>query len=141
MAESAEDLTKIIPALEDQTWQVLQKNGADFLRFLSEDAILQFPFGMTISGGTDPSIKDVMTSESYIPWKDYRMSHVVVSPVGSDGAVISYKVKASRPNPDGEDSFFYALVGSVWRRSGDEWKMCFHQQTPYEPGQLEEIMQ
>lgn len=136
-------LTSVIAALEDQTWQVLSKNGADLLPFLSSDAIFQFPFGMQISAGTDPSIEDVMTSDAFVPWKSYNMRNVVVTPVGEDGAVVSYKVRASRPDPDGRDSTFYALVCSVWRKDpvSGAFKMCFHQQTPYEHGQLERMME
>lgn len=68
-----------------------------------------------------------MTSDAFIPWSRYRISDVTVSPVGADGAVIGYKVKADR-----EGEKFRALVCSVWRKEAQAWKMCFHQQTPYD---------
>lgn len=137
MADQGEPITEVIASLEDQTWRVLSQNGADLLPFLAPDCVMAFPFGMKISAATEPSIKDVMTSEAFLPWKSYRLSEVIVTPVGSDGAVISYKVKATRPDPEtpDRDAKFRALVSSVWRRTpgeGGGWLMCFHQQTPYD---------
>lgn len=136
-AEKGEALIDIIASLEDQTWKVLSQNGADLLPFLSSDCVMAFPFGMKISAATEPSIKDVMTSEAFLPWKSYALREVVVTPVGSDGAVISYNVKAMRPDPErpNHDAKFRALVSSVWRRTpgeGGGWLMCYHQQTPYD---------
>lgn len=137
MAEQGEPLTEMITDLEDQTWKVLSRDGADLLPFLSSDCVMAFPFGMKISATSVPSIKDVMTSDAFLPWKSYHMSEVVVTPVGSDGAVISYKVKAMRPEPDDRDKHakFRALISTVWRRTpgeGGGWLMCYHQQTPYD---------
>lgn len=134
-------ILEIIPRLEDQTWQVLSRDGKDLMPFLSEDCIMQFPFGMSISAGTEPSIKEVMSSEAFVPWRSYRMSEVVVTPIGSDGAVISYRVKASRGEANGKEDPFRALICSVWRKEllGDVWKMCFHQQTPFDHG-IEDIV-
>lgn len=105
MAEQGEALTDIIASLEDQTWKVQSKGGSDLLPFLSSDCVMAFPFGMKISTGTEPSIKDVMTSDAFLPWKSYRLSEVIVTPMGSDGAVISYKVKATRPDPERPDAY------------------------------------
>ncbi|KAK5936657.1 hypothetical protein PMZ80_011122 [Knufia obscura] len=134
MAEA--QTTQVIASLEDQTWRVLSKNGADFLPFLSTDCQMLMPFGMQLSAASEPSIKEVMTSDAFIPWKAYKMSDVVVTPVGSDGAAISYRVRASRPNPEGEDSIFKALISSVWRKDEKTgaWQMCLHQQTPFDHG-------
>lgn len=93
-----------------------------------------FPFGMIISTTSSPSIKDVMTSEAFVPWKHYTMSGVTVTPIGTDGALISYRVKAIRPDANGSDSTFRSLVSSAWRRTSEHgrWLMCFHQQSPYD---------
>lgn len=133
MAETP-PLTEVIAGLEDQTWKVLSKDGTGFLPFLSEDCILQFPYGMSISAGTEPSIKDVMTSDAFVPWKSYTLSNVIVTPIGLEGAVISYKVRASRPDAEGKDERFRALICSVWRKdpATGAWQMCFHQQTPFD---------
>lgn len=134
MAEAS--ITDVIASLEDQTWKILSRNGADLLPFLSTDCQMLMPFGMQLSTVSEPSIEEVMTSDAFVPWKSYRMSDVVVTPIGSEGAAISYRVKALRPNPDGEDSTFRALVSSVWRKTATTgaWQMCLHQQTPFDHG-------
>lgn len=143
MAAQGDSLTELIANLEDDTWKVLSREGAALLPFLSSDCIMAFPFGMKISNASTPSIKDVMTSDAFLPWKSYTMSEVVVTPVGSDGAVISYKVKAMRPEPDNPDKHakFRALISTVWRKTpgeGGGWLMCYHQQTPYDH-EIEEL--
>lgn len=95
-----------------------------------------FPMGMRVSATTDPNLKDVMTSEAFVPWKSYDMDDVVVTPLGEDAAVISYSVKALRPAIDAPDDGtpFRALVSSTWRRDseGAGWLMVLHQQTPFD---------
>lgn len=136
MAGTPAPLRSVIAALEEETWKVLTRSGKELIPYLSKDCIMQFPFGMSISAASEPSIQDVMTSDAFVPWRSYSLSHVVVISVGDDGAVISYRVKASRPDADGRDDRFRALVCSVWRKESDAgvWKMCFHQQTPFDHG-------
>ena len=127
-------LEEAIITLEDQTWRALQVSGKAMLPYLSEDCIMFFPLGMKVSTASTPSLIDVMTSEAFIPWKTYRMSHLEVTPIGKDGAVISYKVVASRAASDEseDDDEFKALISSTWRKETDgRWLLCFHQQTPY----------
>ena len=127
----------MISDLEDQTWKALTISGADLLPFLTSDCTMQLPFGLSITSSSTPSIRDTMTSDAFIPWSQYRLSDVKVVPAGADGAVIGYKVKADR-----EGEKFRALICSVWRKqSGGEsgWKMCFHQQTPYE-SEIEDLV-
>lgn len=127
-------VTEVIARLEDQTWKVLSNSGKDFLPFLSSDCMMAMPYGMQLSAVSEPSIEEVMTSNAFVPWKSYRMNDVVVTSVGSEGAVINYRVKAIRPDPEGKESTFRALVASVWRKDSKSgaWQMCFHQQTPYD---------
>lgn len=86
---------------------------------------------MKLTRDTEPSVQDILHSSAFIPWKSYKFSKIDVTPIGPDGAVISYKVKASRPADDPEDEVpFEALCSTVWvRREGGRFKMCFHQQT------------
>ena len=125
----------IILELEDQTWKALQKDGASLIPFLSRDCVMLFPMGMKVTATSDPSLKDVMTSEAFVPWKSYDMSDVDVMPLGGDAAIISYRVKALRPPIDAPDDGepFRALVSSTWRRDSDGagWLMVLHQQTPF----------
>ena len=121
--------------LEDQTWKALQKDGASLIPFLSKDCIMLFPMGMKVTATTDPSLKDVMTSEAFVPWKTYEMSDVEVTSLGEDAAQISYQVEAQRPAIDAPDDGtpFRALISSTWRRDpeGAGWLMVLHQQTPF----------
>lgn len=130
------DLTSTISDLEDQTWQALTVSGTKLLPFLAADCIMQLPLGMSVDNASEPNIKDIMTSDAFIPWSRYQISNVKVSAVGDNGAVIGYKVKAER-----EGEKFRALVCSVWRKAKNErdWEMCFHQQTPFE-AEVEDLL-
>lgn len=130
------NFSETIIELEDSTWTALSSSkGSNLLPFLSEDCVMLFPLGMKVSHRTDPNIETVMTSEAFVPWKTHKMSEVEVTPVGEQGAVISYRVDATRA---GDDAPFMALISSTWRKGQDgDWKMCVHQQTPFQP--LEEM--
>lgn len=143
MAPAPTTLTSTIGALEDETWKALTRSGKELLPYITDDCIMQLPFGMSISQHSTPTISEVMSSEAFIPWRTYGLSHVVVIPIGSDGAVISYRVRAHRPDAEGKDERFRALISSVWRKdaASEGWKMCFHQQTPFEEDQdLEQLV-
>lgn len=126
------EIRHLIEDLEDETWQALQRSGAAMVPYLTEDCIMQFPLGMKLTRDTTPSVHDILHSPAFVPWKTYRLSKIDVTPVGEDGAVISYLVKATRlaAEQDDEDVRFEALCCSVWRIGKDgNFKMAFHQQT------------
>lgn len=130
----ASKLAEVVEALEADTWKAMSKDGAGLLPYLSKDCRMMFPLGLTISNESEPSIEQVMKSKVFVPWKSYTMKDVQVTGLGDDAAIISYRVKAYRPDIDGMDSEFRALMSSTWRKdpSTDKWEMCFHQQTPYD---------
>lgn len=130
-----DSLADRITELEHQTWKVLQDSGDKLLPYLSRDCIMLFPLGMKISHGTSPNIKDVMTSEAFVPWKTYDLRDVEVTPVGLEGAIISYEAKATR---EGLEEPFRAMISSTWRKdpNSERWLMCFQQQTPFTPMDL-----
>ncbi|KAF2168094.1 hypothetical protein M409DRAFT_21539 [Zasmidium cellare ATCC 36951] len=118
--------------LEEETWKALQRQGSDLLPFLTRDCIMQFPMGLKVTSRTEPSVQDILHSPAFVPWKTFRLSKVDVTPVGSEGAVISYRAIATRPpaaKEDTQDFDFDALCSSVWRFENGKWMMCFHQQT------------
>ncbi|MCJ1443657.1 MAG: hypothetical protein MMC23_004157 [Stictis urceolatum] len=123
---SASDLSTTITKLEQSTWEALKRHGSDLLPYLSADCTMHFPLGASLSTNLEPSISDVLAADAYVPWKHYEMLDVKVIPVGKEGAVISYKVTAWRGDEEME-----ALVGSTWRLEVGEWKLVFHQQTPF----------
>jgi hypothetical protein len=126
------ELRHLIEDLEDETWQALQRSGAEMVPYLTKDCIMQFPLGMKLTRDTVPSVQDILHSPAFVPWKTYRLSKIDVTPVGRDGAVISYLVEATRLAVErGDDDVkFEALCSSVWRMDPDGvFKMCLHQQT------------
>lgn len=134
MAATTDPLHDMILDLEDQTWKALQRDGAALIPFLSREAQMLFPMGVYVTATTSPNLKEVMTSEAFIPWRTYDMSEVKVTELGPDAACITYRVKALRPNVGAADDGlpFRALVTSIWRRQhGADWLMVLHQQTPY----------
>jgi hypothetical protein len=126
------ELRYLVEDLEEETWQALKRSGADMVPYLTKDCVMQFPLGMKLTRDTVPSVQDILHSPAFVPWKSYRMSKVDVTPVGRDGAVISYLIEATRlaADPEDDDVKFEALCCSVWRMNEDGiFKMCLHQQT------------
>lgn len=134
MAATTNLLHDIILDLEDQTWKALQKDGALLIPFLSKDCQMLFPMGVRVTASSNPNLKEVMTSEAFVPWQSYDMDQVTVTELSADAALITYKVKALRPKVGAPDDGqpFKALISSIWRRSPEaDWLMVLHQQTPY----------
>ncbi|KIW89093.1 uncharacterized protein Z519_10578 [Cladophialophora bantiana CBS 173.52] len=127
-----------ILALEDSTWRALTNSGVALLPFLSRDCIMLFPLGMKVSAKTTPNLEDVMRSDAFVPWKQYQMSDVEITQLGSEAALISYRVNATRRHITDDDDMrqdeFKALISSTWRKDPEAGRflMCVHQQTPYE---------
>ena len=121
--------------LEDATWKALSDSGAKLIPYLSRDCQMLFPMGLKVTATSDPNLKDIMTSDAFIPWSGYKMHDVVVMELGEDVAAITYKVKAMRPAIDAPDDGapFKALISSVWRKDTEgDYLMVLHQQTPYD---------
>jgi len=133
---SVEDL---IITLEDATWKAQEKSGKDLLPFLSDDCIMLFPLGLKVSMTSDPSLEDILTSEAYVPWTGHKMSDIEITLIGDSGAIISYRVDATRPpmsdSDDDEDITFTSWISSTWKRDEDSGRLvlCFQQQTPFTP--------
>jgi len=141
----APSLRETIIELEDQTWKALSEDGAALIPYLSHDCIMLFPMGMKVTASSEPNLKQVMTSEAFVPWETYKMSDVEVTPIGTDAAIISYRVKAFRQPLDSDEEDdreapppFVAFIASTWRRNphNEKWLMCFQQQTPYQDSEL-----
>lgn len=116
--------------LEESTWRALQKSGEALMPFITDDCVMQFPMGMKLGPKTEPSVKDILHSPAFVPWKTFELLDIDVQPVG-DGAIISYLAQATRPPTEegGRDVPFDALCCTVWRWDGEKFSMCFHQQT------------
>ena len=129
--EASKDLKIRILDLEEATWRALQKAGDAMVPFITEDCIMQFPMGMKLTSTSDPSVKDVLNSSAFIPWKSFELMDVDVQAIGEGGAIVSYFARATRPpaQEGEEETEFEALCSSVWRWDGEKYALCFHQQT------------
>lgn len=110
-------------ALEEQGWQSLSNGTAArfYQEHLTEEAIMMLP----IVGMLDrQSIIDGM--ESTRAWDWFRLEHVRLLPLGDTSATLAYTATAGRKDrPE-----YRALMSSTYVRSGNTWKLAFHQQTP-----------
>jgi hypothetical protein len=130
-----ETLEEMIITLEDATWKVMEDNATDLQRFLTDDCIFLFAAGLKLSRDSEPTLRESLKSEAYVPWSSHKMSDIEITLIGGEGAIISYKVVATRPvidDPEEEDEFI-ALVSSTWRRDEDSGRLllCHSQQTPF----------
>ena len=130
-----ETLEEMIITLEDATWKVMEDNAADLQRFITDDCIFLFAAGLKLSKDSEPTLRESLRSEAYVPWSSHKMTDIDITLIGGDGAIISYKVEATRPATDGsdEEDVFMALVSSTWRRDEDSGRllMCHSHQTPF----------
>ena len=130
-----ETLEEMIITLEDATWKVMEDNAADLERFITDDCIFIFAGGLKLSSDSEPTLRESLKSEAYVPWSGHKMSDIEITLIGGEGAIISYKVEATRPAVDDseEDDVFTALVSSTWRRDEDSGRllMCHSHQTPF----------
>lgn len=62
-------------------------------------------------------------------WNSVELRNVTVEQPADNLATIAYEAAARR----GNKPLYRALVGSVYLRDGDAWKLVFHQQTPVDP--------
>ena len=129
-------LEEMIILLEDSTWKAMEDDARKLLPFLTEDCIMIFQMGLKISHKSEPTLKETLESPAYVPWTGHKMSKIDINLIGRDGAIISYKVEATRPAMDGsdEDDTFTAMVSSTWRRDEETGRLllCHSQQTPFE---------
>lgn len=130
-----ETLEEMIITLEDATWKVMEDHAPSLQRFLTDDCIFLFAGGLKLSHDTEPTLVESLKSEAYVPWTGHKMTDIDITLIGGEGAIISYKVEATRPSIDDpdEDAVFTALVSSTWRRDEDSGRLllCHSHQTPF----------
>ena len=111
--EAQSTLEGTIYHLEDQTWQALQQDGSKLLPFLFRDCVMQFPMGIKVSNNSDPSLKDIMLSDAFIPWLKYSLTDVIVTELGREAALITYMAEAVRPPLEGDQNVQCTLCKRV----------------------------
>ena len=128
-------LEEMIIVLEDATWKVMEDHAPDLQKFLTDDCIFLFAGGLKLSSETKPTLVESLNSKAYVPWTGHKMTDIDITLIGDEGAIISYKVEATRPSVDDpdEDAVFTALVSSTWRTDEDSGRllMCHSHQTPF----------
>lgn len=90
-----------------------------------------FAGDVLLTANSSPTLHEMLQSPDYQPWKGYKLSHDEVVPLGTDAALIYYRVEAVR-----DETVFRAICSSAWVKEGpaegstDEvWNMASHQQT------------
>lgn len=90
-----------------------------------------FPGDFLLTAVSSPTVHEMLQGPSFKPWKSYTLSHDEVVPLGTDSALIYYRVEATRDNET-----FRAICSSAWILDGQDkygvtggWKMASHQQT------------
>jgi hypothetical protein len=68
----------------------------------------------------------VIEAMSGPPWAAYRLDRLTEHRPTADTALVTYGVVARR----GDGPEYSALVGSLYVRRAEGWRMAFHQQTP-----------
>ena len=110
--------------LERAGWDALSTSDDAARSFyadvLADDVTFLFPDG-TLLRGRDAAL----ASFGVAPWASWSMSEVGTQPLGDAGAVVTYRAEAQRAG----DAPYRALVSSVYRRDGERWVLCAHQQT------------
>jgi hypothetical protein len=134
-SKQPETLEEMITVLEDATWKVMEDRATDLEKFITNDCLFLFAGGLRLGQDTKPTLRESLRSETYIPWNGHKMSDIEITLVGGDGAIITYKVEATRSPLDDqeEEDVFRALVSSTWRRDEDSGRLllCHSQQTPF----------
>jgi hypothetical protein len=121
---TAEKISEQLISRERAGWEAL-KNGRGkefYAGCLSGDAMMVLPFGVYDRPASIQAIDDEH------PWAGYEHFEYRTVELGEDAAVLSYRVRAERPELD---SPYQALVSSVYVRREGEWLLAFHQQTPF----------
>ncbi|OSS54400.1 hypothetical protein B5807_01088 [Epicoccum nigrum] len=117
-------LTAAVCSLEHQAWAALCSSGHDLLPLLSSNPVMIFPGDYILTAVSSPTVHDMLQSADFKPWSNYKLNHDEVIPLGTDSAMIYYRVEAQRENES-----FKAICSSAWVLEGQEWKMASHQQT------------
>ncbi len=111
-----------LTALEKQFWS----GDADFYRrHLDDKCLVTFP---TMAGVKTKDEIAAMTRGDEPRWKDLKMRDTGFMEPLKGMAVLSYEADAHRAS--GER--YHAFVTSGYVQRNGEWKLAFHQQTPFD---------
>jgi hypothetical protein len=111
------DLKQTLTALERE---LADGDGDTYRRLLVDDAVVVVP-GASLTKEQTAEAMDASPGWDAIDLADERVIRLA-----DDVALLTYRFSGHR----GDDFAYTALMGSVYVRGGDGWKMAFHQQTP-----------
>jgi ketosteroid isomerase-like protein len=99
--------------------ELAQGDDSTYVRYLTDDAIVIVP-GMTLT--KDECVEAMAASPG---WLSVRLTSPEFIPLGGDQVMVTYEFEGER---SGET--YDARMTSIYRRTGDGWRLRFHQQTP-----------
>jgi hypothetical protein len=125
-----ESVSQELIAAERRGWEALCSDEASsyYEDHLTDDALMAFPFGVL---DREQALTAMAAAER---WSRFHMADPQVIPLGPDAGVVVYAVTAQRA----EREPFSAIVSSTFVRSGENWKLAFHQQSFASPAGSEE---
>jgi len=93
-----------------------------FAAHLAHDSVHIFP-GWGVTSDNERLLQAI---ESVDPWASFELQDPILIELGKGAAALVYTARAHRP---GQDEYVAGMT-SVYRRTGDGWKLVIHQQTP-----------
>jgi hypothetical protein len=95
-------------------------------RWLARDVVMVFP---RPAGVLDREAV-LAGFRSGARWTAVEMEDVSIRRIDSVAIALAYRARARKP---GSTSDYVALIGSVYIRDAEGWKLAFHQHTPEAP--------
>lgn len=116
-------LEKQLVSLENEYWQALKdKDTAAVLRLTDDPCIVAGAQG--VASFHREEFEKMMDAENYT-LDDFEMTDVEVRVLGTDAAVIAYKVREEL-TLEGEEMTLEAAESSTWVRRGGQWLCALH---------------
>ncbi|QYM78424.1 hypothetical protein K0B96_14130 [Horticoccus luteus] len=109
-----------IISLEKQFWTA---PAAFFEQHLAAAVLMVFPPPI----GPQTRAQAIASLAAAPRWAQVDLAHRVVTELSPVACALSYHAAAKRADAA---PAYTALVGSVYLREGETWKLAFHQQTP-----------
>jgi hypothetical protein len=106
-------------ALEERFWRAARDA---FAVHLADDSVHVFP-GWGVTRDNERLLQAI---ESVDPWASFELLEPILLELGEGAAALVYTARAHRA---GQDEYVAGMT-SVYRRTGDGWKLVIHQQTP-----------
>jgi hypothetical protein len=98
-------------------------DGDTYQRLLTDGAVVVVP-GATMDKPQTVAAMNASPGWDAIAFADQRLTQL-----NDEAALLTYRFLGRR----GDDFDYKALMGSVYVLHGQEWRLAFHQQTPFVP--------